>query len=135
MQGAGHEGQMSRGLKEKRSPPLETLLVMDSGDPLRQFLRILPQMASLGRIRAGKRYGALPLERSLQSRKIEGAGYSKTLKKTGLKLLSVYQSQLEICSITSDHVELTPLMEFILLGRTLNTEQLYKHIGHCAQTR
>ena len=42
--------------------------------PLKTFLRILPQMTSLGRIRAGKRYGALPLVRNPQPRNIEGSG-------------------------------------------------------------
>ena len=87
---------MPRGLKEK-----DPHIVRPSGHggwgPLKTFLRILPQMPSLGRIRTGKRYGALPLERNPQTRINEGIGYSKKpSKRLDLKLLCVCQSQLEV---------------------------------------
>ena len=37
--------------------------------PLKTFLRILPQLTSLGRIRAGKRYGALPFSKEPATQK------------------------------------------------------------------
>ena len=108
---------MPRGLKEK-DPHILRPFGHGEWGPLKTFLRILPQMPSLGRIRTGKRYGALPLERNPQTRINEGIGYSnKPSKRLDLKLLSVCQSQLEIVPSQSGHAELTPLMDSILLGR------------------
>ena len=74
-------------------------------------------MPSLGRIRTGKRYGALPLERNPQPRINEGSGYSKNPQKDWIEVAMCMPIAIGKCSITSGHAELTPLMDSILLGR------------------
>ena len=126
---------MPRGLKEK-DPHILRPFGHGEWGPLKTFLRILPQMPSLGRIRTGKRYGALPLERSPQPRKNEGTGYSKNPQKDWIEVARCMPIAIGKCSITSDHVELTPLMDSILLGRTPITQSnLYNYHGHPKQAR
>jgi len=77
----------------------------------------------LGRIRARKRFGALPLERNPQPRNIEGTGLlKKNPQKDWVEVAMRIPISIGWSSISNDHVEQTPLMNSVLLDRVPITQ-------------
>ena len=113
-----------RGGLRKKDPHILRPFGHGEWGPLKTFLRILPQMPSLGRIRTGKRYGALPLGRNPNPELMRRLGtLKKKLKNTRFEVAMCMPISIGKCS-PNGYTELIPLTDYFIRPDSYKTQQL-----------